>query len=137
MKDRLNALAEFLPIFETPDFEFGHFVDEPGTFGYYSFSQDASRFIDVCYEMKWVNLSFYWSAWNDSAEALQLRDDPAALESATPNQLQNLLTVVIRQDRFVEGALAAVFESGLLVRILRRAAVLAEETQLEESDDLD
>ena len=84
MKDRLDALAEFLPIFETPDFEFGHFVDEPGTFGYYSFSEDASRFIDVCYEMKWVNLSFYWSAWKDSAEALQLRDDPAALESATP-----------------------------------------------------
>ena len=137
MKDRLNALAEFLPIFETPDFEFGHFVDEPGTFGYYSFSQDASRFIDVCYEMKWVNLCFDWGAWMDSLQALRLRDDPAALESATPNQLQNLLTVVIRQDRFVEGALAAVFESGLLVRILRRAAVLAEETQLEESDDLD
>ena len=61
MKDRLDALAEFLPIFETPDFEFGHFVDEPGTFGYYSFSDDASRFIDVCYAMKWVNLSFDWS----------------------------------------------------------------------------
>ena len=137
MKDRLNALAEFLPIFETPDFEFGHFVDEPGTFGYYSFSDDASCFIDVCYEMKWVNLSFDWGAWKESPEALQLRDDPAALGSATPNQLQNLLTVVIRQDRFVEGALASAFGSGLLVRILRRAAVLAEETQLEESDDLD
>ncbi len=137
MKDRLDALAEFLPIFETPDFEFGHFVDEPGTFGYYSFSQDASRFIDVCYEMKWVNLRFDWGAWMNSLQALRLRDDPAALESATPDQLQNLLTVVIRQDRFVEGALATGFESGLLVRILRRAAVLAEETQLEGSDDPD
>ena len=137
MKDRLNALAEFLPIFETPDFEFGHFVDEPGTFGYYSFSHDASRFIDVCYKMEWVNLSFYWSAWKDSAEALQLRDDPTALESATLDQLQNLLTVVIRQDRFVEGGLAADFESGLLARILRRAAVLAEEPELKGPDDRD
>ena len=76
MKDRLDALAEFLPIFETPDFEFGHFVDEPGTFGYYSFSQDASRFIDVCYEMKWVNLRFDWGAWMNSLQALRLRDDP-------------------------------------------------------------
>ena len=97
--------------------------------------QDASRFIDVCYEMKWVNLRFDWGAWMNSLQALRLRDDPAALESATPDQLQNLLTVVIRQDRFVEGALATGFESGLLVRILRRAAVLAEETQLEGSDD--
>ncbi len=137
MKDRLEALAEFLPIFETPDFEFGRFVDEPGTFGYYSFSEDAYRFIDVCYEMKWVNLSFDWGAWKESPEALQLRDDPPALESATLEQLQKLLTVLIRQDRFVEGALATGFESGLLVRILRRVAVFAEETQLEESDDLD
>ena len=137
MKDRLEALAEFLPIFETPDFEFGRFVDEPGTFGYYSFSEDASRFIDVCYETKWVNLRFDWGAWTNSLEALRLRDDPAALESATPDQLQNLLTVVIRQDRFVEGALASAFESGLLVSILRRAGVLAEELELQGSDDPD
>ncbi len=135
MKDRLNALAEFLPIFETPDFEFGHFVDEPGTFGYYNFSDDASRFIAVCYEMKWVNLCFDWSAWKESPEALQLFGDRTALESATPDQMQNLLTVAIRQDRFVEGALASAFESGLLVRILRRAAVLAEEPELKGSDD--
>ena len=137
MKDRLDALAEFLPIFETPDFEFGHFVDSPGTFGYYSFSDVASRFIDVCYAMKWVDLSFDWVAWKASPEALQLRDDPAVLESATPDQLQKLLTVLIRQDRFVEGALAAEFESGLLVRILRRAAVLGEDPEPQGSDDLD
>ena len=80
---------------------------------------------------------FDWGAWTNSLEALRLRDDPAALESATPNQLQNLLTVVIRQDRFVEGALAAEFESGLLVRILRRAAVLGEDPEPQGSDDLD
>ena len=93
MKDRLDALAEFLPIFETPDFEFGHFVDSPGTLGYYSFSDVASRFIDVCYAMKWVDLSFDWVAWKASHEALQLHDDPGAMEFATPDQLQDLLTV--------------------------------------------
>jgi hypothetical protein len=33
-----------------------------------------------------------------------LRDDERALAVATPDQLMRLLTVCIRQDRFVEGA---------------------------------
>ena len=134
MKDRLDALAKFLPIFEASDFEFGHFVEEPGTFGYYSFSDDASRFIDVCYEVRWVNPSFKWVTWEDSSEALQLRDDPATLEVATPDQLERLLTVLIRQDRFVGGTLAMAFQSGFLVRILRRAAKLGQSQELQGSD---
>ena len=70
---------------------------------------------------------FEWADWKDSAEATLLRDDPSALKNATLEQLIRLLTVVIRQDRFVEGALGNVFESGLLGGILRRAAVLATE----------
>ena len=34
------------------------------------------------------------------------------------------LTVLIRQDRFVEGALASAFKSGLLTGIVRRAAAM-------------
>ena len=61
-------------------------------------------------------------------EALTLRDSPASLAKATPDQLSHLLTVLIRQDRFAEGSLVASYESGLLTGILRRAAVLAGES---------
>ena len=136
LKDRLDALAEFLPRFESPDFEFGHMTNRPGTMPYYSFSDDALLLIRVCNDMKWVQ-PFDWGKWKESPEAAHLRDDPAALEAATADQLQRLLTVLIRQDRFVEGALGSAFESGFLVRILRRAAVLAEDPELERTDDLD
>ena len=66
---------------------------------------------------------------------MQLRDEPGVLEDATPEQLERLLTVLIRQERFVDGALESAFESGLLVRILKRAAVLAKDTALEVEDE--
>ena len=135
LKTRLDALAEFLPSFESPDFEFGHFVFEPGGFPFYSFSDDALRFIDVCTGMKWV-IPFDWVEWKESTEAVHLRDEPGALEAATLEQLQRLLTVLIRQERFVDGALESAFESGLLVRILKRAAALAEDPDLEVEDDI-
>jgi hypothetical protein len=67
---------------------------------------------------------FDWLAWNGTPEATQLHECPGVLERATPEQLARLLPVLIRQDRFVEGALAMAYEDGLLVRIFRRAASL-------------
>ncbi len=127
LQQRLEALAAFLPQFESPDFEFGHMESPSGKMPYYTFSPLASSFIKTCYEMDWVK-PFDWAEWMRSSDAIQLRDDPSALEKATFDQLSRLLTVVIRQDRFVEGALGGAFESGLLVGVLRRAAVLAAES---------
>ena len=87
--------------------------------------------------MRWVNTSFEWVTWKGSSEASQLRDEPAALEAATADQLERLLTVLVRQDRFVTGTLAIAFESGFLVRILRRAAILADSLEMQESDEQD
>ena len=135
LKDRLDALAEFVSRFESSDFQFGQMEVKPGTMPSYSFSDDALRFIRVCTDMKWVQ-PFDWGEWKESSEAVQLCDEPGALEDATPEQLERLLTVLIRQERFVDGALESAFESGLLARVLKRAAILAKGTALEREDDL-
>ena len=135
LKERLDALAAFLPNFESPNFEFGNMEAPAGKMPYYTLSPLASRFLKTCYEMGWVK-SFDWSEWMRSSEATQLRDDPSALANATWEQLSRLLTVVIRQDRFVEGALGSAFESGLLGRVVLRASALAKDaldTQPQES----
>ena len=49
---------------------------------------------------------------SDSKEAMRLRDDPQALAAASAEQLAKLLTVLIRQDRFVEGRLTARLRRG-------------------------
>ena len=92
---------------------------------HYVLSEEASRFIEMCYEMKWMR-SFDWGEWVQTPEAISLRDDPVSMEEATHEQMERLLTALIRQDRFVEGSLGEAFESGLLTRIVKRAAVLSE-----------
>ena len=47
------------------------------------------------------------------------------MREATPEQLARVLTVVVRAERFNEGAMAGAVQSGLLPRLLRRAAALA------------
>ena len=66
-----------------------------------------------------------WGTWLQTPEGKALSDGQAALADASPDQQAWLLTAIVRSDRFVEGSLAGAFESGLLSRIARRAAVLA------------
>ncbi len=129
LQERLQALADFLPLFEQPGFESGEWIANPRSktgvlmMPYYSWSDTAHLFVKTAYDTGWV-LNFNWSAWKQTDEAISLRDDPAALAAAAPEQLARLLTVLIRQDRFVEGALGGAYKSGLLTGIVRRAAAL-------------
>lgn len=133
VREHLSSLAAFLPVFEAPDFKFAFWTDpeeaEPGviTLPESILSMPAMEFIDSAYAMDWVIHDFDWSEWMQTPEATALRDDTVVLKRANPDQLAKLLTVLIRQDRFVEGSLAEAFDSGLLTAILRRAAALAEE----------
>jgi hypothetical protein len=78
----------------------------------------------TCDSMGWVVQRFDWPAWVGTEEASRLRDDAQRLAQATAEQLAHLLTVLIRQERFCAGSLAASADSGLLLGILRRAATL-------------
>ncbi|TXM97522.1 hypothetical protein FV242_31305 [Methylobacterium sp. WL64] len=99
----------------------------PGSFAPATFllNAEVQRFVADCSTHGWVLGGFDWVAWAQTPEAQRLRDDPAALARAGEHQLAQLLTVVIRQERFVEGALAAAFAKGLILGILRRAEQLA------------
>jgi len=80
---------------------------------YVSYDPVVDSFRNVAYEHGWVKKNFARSVWMQSDEARSLRDG-TAIRSATSDQLGQLLTVCIRQDRFVEGALMGAFESGLI-----------------------
>ena len=122
----LDALAAFLPAFEAPGFVFATMEGgaKDGTMPWSRLAEDASRFVETAYEDGWVSPEVDWPAWKETEEARRLRDDPSAIGTATVEQLQKLLTTVIRQDRFVEGALATAFDSGLLTAVLRRVEQL-------------
>ncbi|WP_439601846.1 DUF6508 domain-containing protein [Devosia sp.] len=129
--ERLARLARFLPEFAEEGFEFGSWSalqrDEDGAILMPEYVQHptASAFVQACYDDEWIATDFDWAAWATTREAASLRDDLGALEVATITQISKLLTVIVRQDRFVEGALASAFDSGLITRVLSRAATLA------------
>ncbi len=127
---RLDAIAAFLPVFEVPDFSVGSIK----TLMHFDYSEPVLRFQETAYEDGWVSPEVDWTAWIETEEARRLRDDRTAIEEATVQQLQKLLTALIRQDRFVTGALAGAFESGLLTAIVRRVEQLRLEAARESAD---
>lgn len=125
----LAAISPFAIIFTAEGFSFGRWNGDESTGGLaalpsIAFSREAEAFVQAAYDGGLVLESFAWTDWKDSNEAQRLRDVPAAVEKASARQLAQLLTVLIRGDRFSEGTLAGAFDSGLLQRIVQRAAVL-------------
>lgn len=131
-RTRLRAISQYRAGFEDPAASVGAWIEPDAPSGgispaWFAMSELADQFVADCYEHGWVLTGFDWASWAQTERAQALRDDPAALASATEHELAQLLTVVIRQSRFVEGALAGAFGSGLILRILGRAEQCAQE----------
>ena len=130
-RERLRALAAFLPRIETPHFSPGTWKggerQEDGAIQmpWFCSSDVVEEFVKAAYDLGWVR-DFDWPEWIRTEEAILLRDDPEVLATATADQLAKLLTVIIRQDRFVEGSLGEAFECGFVGSILHRAKVLSD-----------
>lgn len=129
-RERLQALAAYLPVFEAEGFRFGEWdnSDSEGRpiMPTYLLGEEASKWQQVCYEVGLVLGSFDWIKWMQTAEAQALLEDRVMLQKASEEQLARLLTALIRGDRFCEGTLAEAHKTGLIVAILRRAKSLVE-----------
>jgi hypothetical protein len=135
LRERLRALAEMVPTMEAPGFSFGHW--EGG-------ERDKSRAMQMPYvELDaggeafraavgrggWVTPKVDWSAWSRTPEFEALRREPEVMARASAEQIEHLLTTLVRADRFNEGTLLGAWESGLLLRVVRRARGLLEEME--------
>tara|TARA_R110002111_G_scaffold188971_6_gene254351 strand:- start:42 stop:473 length:432 start_codon:yes stop_codon:yes gene_type:complete len=123
----IQALLEFLPIFEKPDFVFGEEVglekqdDGTITLPHYTMSLEARRFRRVLHDCGFIR-SFDWGKWKH--EAVRYMDEPSSLETADLDTLCKLLTLHVRQERFCDGHLASMYECGHLTAILRQMVTI-------------
>lgn len=132
MRDRLRAIGAFVDELEAPGFDAGlwhpsersrtHGERDVRTMPWYELSTRATAFVAA---LAGIMVVFDWPTWARTDEAQTLHDDRRVLAAATPDLLAKLVTALVRQDRFNEGALGASFESGLMAAIARRAAALA------------
>lgn len=121
--EQVDAVLRFLPVFEELEVNFGRWVSQEGGPSKFTISQEATDFIRTCSEQR-IIFSFDWPAWK--AEAAKYYSDPDALGRADLMVLRKLLTTHIRQDRFSDGHLTHMFESGHLTAILIRMKVIRE-----------
>jgi Family of unknown function (DUF6508) len=126
----IQAVVVFLPIFEAIDPDnFAHLVgstDVAGEIpfmGHLEYHPAVYKFMDACYENGMV-LSFDWGAW--SRQAHRYMRDPPLVMSAKLNTCMKLLTAHLRAERFCDGHLQEVLESGHITSILRRLKSIAD-----------
>ena len=128
--DAIRALAPWAATIRAPGFTFGtwHEMERRdagvATMPWFELSTDGRALLAAAGPL--LLTDFDWPTWSQTDEARRLRDEPDALAAATSRQIAQLLTALIRQDRFVEGALDASMTSGLLGRVLDRVAELAD-----------
>jgi hypothetical protein len=132
--ERLQALADLVPVLGSADADFGHWetpapVDGVHRMPYYELGPTAAAFRSAVARGDWIVFGFDWMTWLKTDDGQALRDRRDALAAASADDLGKLLTAIIRSDRFVEGSMAGAFESGLLTGIAQRAAALLAEAQ--------
>lgn len=122
-RTQIDAVLAFLPIFEQEDFVPSHVETPPGQFPYHVYAEEASNFLHALYKNGFV-FPFDWPSWQE--EAQRYYDKPKLLRTADLEVLRRLLTLHVRKERFSEGHLSAMIESGHIAAILRRLKALRE-----------
>jgi hypothetical protein len=131
LKARLELLARNLDAFEAPGFQFGAWqpartnADGSITLGWYELARGGTALMRDVAAGEWVQ-PFDWMSWLRTPRGQEL-SRPDAVAGASAEELQHLLTAIVRSDRFSEGSLGGAYESGLLLAILRRARALIAE----------
>ena len=127
----LEILASFASRFREPGASFGSMgpthgsgrPDDPFQMPSFEFSPLAEDFHRSMYEWGWV-ADFDYPEWMKTPEAEALRSSTDAIGKASPDQLLKLMTVLVRGERWMEGALEDSFEKGLLLAAAERAGTI-------------
>jgi ADP-ribosyl-[dinitrogen reductase] hydrolase len=114
--NNIEAVLKFLPAFERLDFSPGEWISREGQLPYFEYASVIFDFHRALGENGFIQ-PFDWPHWE---EGKQLVDNPRLLSKVSLQTLRKLLTAHIRTDRFVEGHLAAMCESGHITMILKR-----------------
>ncbi|MCX6697578.1 MAG: DUF6508 domain-containing protein [Methanoregula sp.] len=117
-------MLKFLPKFEKPDFSPGSMHSDNDYHSGFEYSPAAGKFIKALYHHRFV-VRFDWLRWQTETRDFYL--NPEHIATADIFTLRRFLTIYVRRDYFSEGSIAETFESGQIVRILRRLLVIAEE----------
>ncbi len=119
----IDALLAFLPTFDADGFRFATLRRSEGnSIGGWTYGPDAIAFIEAAYAHGFV-CSFDWPEWA-STHGRRIMENTREIEGADLSTLRRLFTAWIRGDRFCDGALASLYDSGAVRCALDRLSRL-------------
>jgi hypothetical protein len=128
-KEQIRALADFWPVFANPKFvyetEDKHEKRADGVLVMPSstLSSEAYAFHKMVYREGWILKEFDWPEWAGTDEFNNLFSKKGAVAKASVYQLAQLLTTLVRKERFCSGTMACAYFDGLLTGITHRASM--------------
>ena len=128
-KERINAftkkdwhpLLKLIPEIENTS-SFGKVtgggIDEEGAFAlpHMESYKIVDEFIQAVYSIP-VVVSFNWSEWEEGRKMVS--DENFDFDTVDIPTKCKIITAIVRNDRFSEGALVSAFESGLILKLLK------------------
>jgi hypothetical protein len=127
--EKMDELLRFLPLFEVSDREYvkewgggettsdGKATQVP----YPIYCDDAFEFFTLAGQTHWSDFGY------NPREAYAMLLDDEFISAASLSEFKTMLTYCVRGERFADGHWAHMLESGRIVALLRRLAVLREE----------
>jgi hypothetical protein len=124
---QIDAILPFLERFSAKGFSAGTMKIESGVMPFFDSDESVTQFVQALYDNGWVTPAFDWTEWQESAQ--EFVESPQKVEYADAATILKLFTTHVRADRFCEGHLAAMFENGHVVALLRRLKVIRSRTK--------
>ena len=90
--------------------------DDLFTMPYMSQSEIVSQFLTLSYELQ-IIINFDWGSWDEGRKMAS--DENFNFDTIDIPTKCKLITAIVRNDRFCEGALVESFESGLILKLLK------------------
>ena len=86
------------------------------TFPHYKENAVVGKFHEIVYKIP-IIINFEWGSWDEGREIA--KDENFNFDTIDIPTKCKLITAIVRNDRFCEGALISAFESGLILRIIK------------------
>lgn len=123
-KQQWKPLIDLIPIIEKTE-KFGEVgggdQDDEGVFTlpYFIPSQVVVRFEEIVYCIP-IIINFDWGTWDEGRKILNKND--FNFDTIDIPTKCKLITAIVRNNRFCDGALVSAFESGIILKILKSIA---------------
>jgi len=110
----INNVTAYIDYFSNENENFGSWQTNSSSFPHINYSQKVHDFLDAL-EVNGLITIFDWRTWEYGEKIFE---NPSLIETLEFIDIQFLLTLIVRKERFCEGVLMNAIDNGMILKIL-------------------